>query len=90
MRFTFNVNSDLSPQNGSYGQHVCVPKIICISMMEMYICNKKFIFSILLLLLLLVQFRTLHLKNSSNLKLCTQVGFHDGLCIHMLNFSYIV
>ena len=28
--------------------------------------------------------------NSSNLKLCTQVGFHDGSCSHMFKFLYII
>ena len=52
-----------------------------------------FIFPILLLLLVVVvQFQTCISKpiNSSNLKLYTQVGLHDGLCSHMLNFLYIV
>ena len=28
--------------------------------------------------------------NSTDLKLCTQVGFYDGSCSHKLNFSYII
>ena len=51
-----------------------------------------FIFPILLLLVVVVQFQTCISKpiNSSNLKLYTQVGLHDGSCSHMLNFLYIV
>ena len=47
---------------------------------------------LLLLLLLLFSLDPCNSKtvNSTNLKLCTQVGFHDGTCSHMLNFSYLV
>ena len=58
-----------------------------------YITKSSFSqFFLLLLLLLLFSLNSCISKtiNSSNLKLCTQVGFHDGLCSHMLNFSYIV
>ena len=47
-------------------------------------------FCLLLLLLFSLQPCISKTVNSSNLKLCTQVGFHDGSCSHMLNFSYIV
>ena len=45
-----------------------------------------------LLLLLLFSLDPCNSKtvNSANLKLCPQVGFHDGTCSHMLNFSYLV
>ena len=54
--------------------------------------NKKFtILLVVVATVVFVQFRTLYLKtlNSTNLKLCAQVGFHEGSC-NILIFSYIV
>ena len=74
------MNSVLLPQNGSYGQHTRVPKIIW----QNYITNngvynKKFIFPILLLLVVVVvvvvQFQTLYLKNR---KLYKSETLHTG------------
>ena len=55
----------------------------------------KSLFSLFLLLLMLSLLFSLEpciskTIKSSNLKLCTQVGFHDGSCSHMLNFLYII
>ena len=54
--------------------------------------SQFFCFFFFLLLLLLFSLDPCNSKtvNSTNLKLCTQVGFHDGMCSHMLNFSYLV
>ena len=55
--------------------------------------NKKFtiLLPVVVATVVFVQFRTLYLKtlNNTNLKLCAQVGFHEGSC-NIQIFSYIV
>ena len=66
--FTFSDNSLLTPQDDSQDQYICVPNIWLEFDHYHGRYGKKFISPILLLLLLVLQFQTLYLKNHKDFK----------------------
>ena len=92
LNFHFNVNSLLLPQNGSYGSYVYLKygKNCITNNRDITKSSFSQFFCFFLLFFFSLDPCISKTVNSTNLKLCTQVGFHNRSRSHMLNFLYIV